>query len=73
MGERAPHDGLVPQESRASEPDTDVWAARIDLCADSVHVQASQAPSGVESTGSTVMGLSQDRQTLWLVSIDGRT
>ncbi len=54
--ERTPHPGVTVQELRLRNPSTDAWVARIDLCASGVHVDATQAPSGLESTGSWASG-----------------
>lgn len=45
----APHSGVTLEQYRTSNPATDVWVARIDLCAAGMRVDATTAPSGTQS------------------------
>ena len=51
QSESSPHPGVTIQHYATTSPTTNTWVARIDLCTDSVHVEATRAPSGRQSTG----------------------
>ena len=44
-----PHAGVTLEQYRTSGPATDVWVARVDLCEPGVRVNATTAPSGLQS------------------------
>lgn len=44
--------GVTVETYRSSSPSTDLYAARIDLCAAGVYVEATRAPDDTQSTGS---------------------
>ena len=50
--EDTPWEGVTLQSYRASSPSTDVWVARVDLCADYVHVDATRPPTDDQTAGS---------------------
>ena len=51
VSENAPYPGVTIQHYETTSPTTDSWVALIDLCTDYVHVEATRAPSGRQSTG----------------------
>ena len=52
VSEDTPWPGVTHRHYDTSSPSTDTWVVLVDLCADSVHVDATRAPSGLETTGS---------------------
>jgi hypothetical protein len=50
--EETPFTGVTIAQYRASSPSTDVYVARVDLCADSIHMDATYPPSSYATTGS---------------------
>lgn len=52
QSESAPWPGVTLREYRASDPDTDVFVALVDLCAERIHVQATKSDAAGVSTGS---------------------
>ncbi len=52
LSESSPHPGVTLQSYRASAPATDVWVARVELCAPGVEVRATRAPSSLQSVSS---------------------
>ncbi|MFT6378451.1 MAG: hypothetical protein ACJARS_005115, partial [bacterium] len=47
-----PYDGITIEQYRASNPSTDVWVARIDLCEAGVHVDATATTNVLRSASS---------------------
>jgi len=52
VSEDTPHPGVTLQHYTTTSPTTHTWVALVDLCTDYVHVDATKAPGGLESTGS---------------------
>jgi MYXO-CTERM domain-containing protein len=50
--EETPYEGVVFRHYRTSSPTTHTWVALIDLCGVGVHVDATRAPSSLQTTGS---------------------
>ena len=49
VDQSAPWPGISITRYRTTDPNTDVWVAAIDLCADSVRVEATAAPSSYQT------------------------
>ncbi len=55
-----PHPGVTLEQYRTSGPATDVWVARIDLCAAGIRVDATTAPSSLRSVSSWAQDVGAD-------------
>ncbi|MDF1566093.1 MAG: phosphodiester glycosidase family protein [Deltaproteobacteria bacterium] len=51
QSESSPEPGLTVRHYRTSSPSTRMWVALVDLCSDRVHVDATFAPDGLQTTG----------------------
>ena len=60
VDQSSPWPGIVITQYRTSDPAADVWVAEIDLCADYVRVEATEAPSGYQTA--SAWGSSQGLQ-----------
>ena len=52
LSETSPHTGIVIQSYRASNPNTDVTVALVDLCASGIHVDATHIDNASQNTNS---------------------
>jgi hypothetical protein len=52
VSEDEPYPGIIFRHYRTTDPETHTWVALVDLCTESVHVDATRAPSGLQTTGS---------------------
>ena len=52
QAETTPHPGVTLLEYRTSDPATDTWVTRIDLCAPGVDVRATRAPASLQTVAS---------------------
>jgi MYXO-CTERM domain-containing protein len=51
VSEEPPYDGVTLQTYRTADPATDTFVVRVDLCEPGVHVDATEAPSALQTAG----------------------